>query len=292
MRVSIQVPNFTWPGGPQQIAPTLSRIARAADEGGIDTLWVMDHFFQLENMIGPADDPMMEGYSTLAFVAGQTQRVRLGTLVTGVIYRNPGYLAKLVTTLDVLSGGRAWLGIGAGWYEKEALGLGFGFPPLKERFERLEDALELITRTWRDDRSAFTGHHMSATEPIVSPQPLTKPHPPILIGGGGERKTLRFVAKYADAWNFFAYRGIEAAVEKLAILRKHCDELGRDESEISKTLLTRFDAAKDDRSEIEAKAKEMVAAGFDHLIFNVVADHTITPVEILGREVVPALRNL
>ena len=292
MKVSIQIPNFTWPGGTASLGPTLANIARAADAGGVDTIWVMDHFFQLENMIGPADDPMLEGYTTLSYLAGVTERVRLGTLVTGAIYRPPALLLKTVTTLDVLSGGRAWLGIGAGWYEKEAIGLGFGFPPLKERFERLEDALELITQGWRDDRSAFKGHHVTATEPIVSPQPLTRPHPPILIGGGGEQRTLRLVARYADAWNYFAYRGIDEAVAKLAILRQRCDEIGRDEAEISKTLLSSLDPATESTAAVVARCRPMVEAGFDHIIFNVRGDHTVTAIETLGTEIVPALAEL
>lgn len=292
MKVSIQIPNFTWPGGPGAIGPTLANIARAADAGGVDTIWVMDHFFQLEHMIGPADDPMLEGYTTLSYLAGITERVRLGTLVTGAIYRPPALLLKTVTTLDVLSGGRAWLGLGAGWYEKEAIGLGFGFPSLKERFERLADALELITQGWRDDRSAFTGHHVTASEPIVSPQPLTRPHPPIMIGGGGEQRTLRLVARHADAWNYFAYRGIDEAVAKLAILRRRCDEIGRDEAEISKTLLARVDPANEHATDVIARCQPMVDAGFDHIIFNVVGDHTISAIEMLGRTLIPALNEL
>lgn len=291
MKLSIQIPTFSWPGGPEAMGPTLARIGRAADAAGVDTVWVMDHFLQLD-YLGPSDEPMLEGYTSLAYLAGVTERVRLGTLVTGAFYRPPGLLAKTVTTLDVLSGGRAWLGIGAGWFEYEATALGFGFPSVKERFDRLEDALELTTRGWRNDRSPFIGHHVDAREPVLSPPPVTRPHPPILIGGGGEKRALGLVARYADAWNYFAYKGIDEAVAKLEILRRRCDEVGRDESEIEKTLLTRIDPLTQSTSEIVAMCEPMVAAGFTHLIVNVPEDHTIAPVERLGDEIVPALTAL
>lgn len=288
MKLSIQVPNYTWPGGPQAMGPTLARIGKAADDAGLDTVWVMDHFLQLE-YLGPPDAPMLEGYTTLAYLAGVTERVRLGTLVSGAFYRPPGLLAKIVTTLDVLSGGRAWLGIGAGWFELEGHALGFGFPSVKERFDRLEDALELIRRGWNGDRSHFEGRTVTATGPILSPAPITSPHPPILIGGGGEKRALGLVARYADAWNFFAYRGIDEAVRKSAILDQRCAEIGRDPNEIERTLLAGYNGR--DPNELVERCRTMAAAGFSHLILNVADDHTITPVEQL-REVVGRVAEL
>ena len=291
MKASIQVANFTWPGGDPAIGPALRTIGEAADAGGFDTVWVMDHFFQLEPMIGSADDAMLEAYSALAYLAGITERIRLGTLVTGVNYRHPGYLAKAVTTLDVLSRGRAWLGIGAGWYEREALGLGLPFPPLAERFEQLEETLRIILRMWDGDRSPINGELFTLAEPINSPQALTKPHPPILIGGSGERKTLRMVAQYADACNLFVFGGTEGLSHKLDVLRAHCERLGRDYDEISKTVGGFFYTGQP-ASEIIDQVRPMGELGFDHVIFNVFDDYQGTPVERLGAEVVPALAEM
>ena len=291
MRASIQVANFTWPGGDPTIGSTLAEIGRAADEGGFDTLWVMDHFFQLEPMLGKADAPMLEGYSALTYLAGVTQRIRLGTLVTGIIYRHPGFLAKTVTTLDVLSGGRAWLGIGAGWYEREARGLGFPFPPLRDRFEELEETLQIVLQMWAGDRSAYEGKHFSLAEPINSPQVVTRPRPPILIGGSGEKKTLRMVAQYADACNLFAYGGDDEMRHKLAVLRGHCDRLGRDYGEISKTIGGVIYTGQP-AGEVIERCRHLASLGFDHVIFNVPADHEVKPVAALGKEIVPALADL
>lgn len=291
MRASLQIPNFTYPGGDAAIAPTLARIARAAEDGGFDTVWVMDHFFQLP-MLGPPDNAMLEGYSTLAYLAGVTQRVRLGTLVTGAIYRPAALLAKQVTTLDVLSGGRAWLGIGAGWFEQEAVGLGFGFPSTRERFERLEDALKIIAQMWAGDRTPFVGTHESLPEPICGPMPLTKPHPPILIGGSGEKKTLRFVARYADACNMFAASGPEELAQRLGVLRAHCDDLGRDYAEISKTAYVRAEPKTESAQQIVERCAALAEIGFDHAIFRVTDDFEIAPVEMIGAEVIPALAEI
>src|SRR5512137_2385250 len=228
MKIGLQVPNFTWPGGPADIASKLAEIARTADETGFASLWVMDHFFQIGSRdramgLGPAEDEMLEGYSTLAYLAGFTKKVKLGTLVTGVIYRHPGILVKTVTTLDVLSGGRAYLGIGAAWNEREAKGLGVPFPPVAERFQRLEEALQIAKQMWSDDNGPYAGRHYQLAETLNSPQPLSKPHPPILIGGTGEKKTLRLVAQYADACNLFARMGIDGLRAKLDVLQRHCD---------------------------------------------------------------------
>ncbi|HXW00278.1 MAG TPA: LLM class F420-dependent oxidoreductase, partial [Anaerolineae bacterium] len=201
MRIGLQIPSFTWPGGAAEIGPRLAEIAKTADEAGFYSLWVMDHFFQID-MIGPPDDPMLESYAALSYLAGITRRAKLGTLVTGVTYRHPGILVKTVSTLDVVSGGRAYLGIGAAWNEREAVGLGAPFPPIKERFERLEETLQIARRMWANNREPYQGQYYHLTEPINNPQPLSRPHPPILIGGMGENKTLRLVAQYADACNF------------------------------------------------------------------------------------------
>jgi F420-dependent oxidoreductase-like protein len=238
MRLGFHIVNFTWPGGPSQIAPTLVRIAEAVEEIGAENLSVMDHYFQLD-MAGGRDQPMLEGYTTLGFLAGHTSTVELQLLVTGVTYRHPGLLAKIVSTLDVLSGGRAMLGIGAAWYEREHRGLGVPFPPVAERFERLEETLQIAHLMWGPDNGPFTGKHYHLAETLNVPQPLQQPHPPIMIGGSGERKTLRLVAKYADACNLFAGTnvGADQVAAKLAVLAEHCEREGTDYDRIRKTVL-------------------------------------------------------
>jgi F420-dependent oxidoreductase-like protein len=238
MRLGVHIINFELPGGPTSIGPTLARVGTAIDEAGIENLSVMDHYFQME-MAGGPEKPMLEGYTTLGFLAGHTTSAELQLLVTGVTYRHPGLLAKIVTTLDVLSGGRAMLGIGAAWYDREHDGLGVPFPPVAERFERLEETLQIVLQMWSDDDGPYTGKHYTLAETINVPQALTKPHPPIMIGGSGEKKTLRLVAQYADACNLFAApdAGPGAVAAKLDILRRHCEELGTDYSRIRKTIL-------------------------------------------------------
>src|SRR5260221_10517838 len=201
MRIGVEVANFTWPGGLRHLGDTFGAIAERAEGAGLYSLWVMDHFFQIPN-VGPVDTDMLEGYSALAFAAARTRRIKLGTLVTGVTYRYPGILVKTVTTLDVLSGGRAYLGIGAAWNEQEHRGLGVPFPPLAERFERLEETLQIAHQMWIGDEKPYQGKQYQLARPLNSPPSVQKPHPPILIGGGGERKTLRLVAQYGDACNF------------------------------------------------------------------------------------------
>src|ERR1051325_9687384 len=223
MKIGLQIPNFTWPGGPKEIHTKLVEIARTADAAGFSSVWVMDHFFQIgrpnnPSGLGPAGDEMLESYSTLSYLAGFTQNVRLGALVTGVVYRHPGILIKTVTTLDVLSGGRASLGIGAAWNEREARGLDVPFPPVRERFERLEETLQITKQMWSGNHSPYNGKHYQLAETICSPLPISKPHPPILIGGMGEKKTLGLVAQYADACNFFAGPDLEALQRKLSVL--------------------------------------------------------------------------
>lgn len=242
MRLGLQVSYFSWPGAPQSIGRTFGRIARDAEQAGLTSLWVMDHFFQIRG-IGPPELEMLEGYTTLAFAAGQTSRIELGTLVTGVSYRHPGILAKIVTTLDVLSGGRAWLGIGASWNEDEARGLGVPFPTVAERFERLEETLRICLQMWSEDDGAFRGRHYSLDRTLNSPQSIRRPHPPILVGGMGEQKTLRLVAQYADACNLFDV-GPDGIAAKLAVLRDHCQAVGRDYDRIDKTVLTRLTLAR------------------------------------------------
>ncbi|CNF98632.1 putative F420-dependent oxidoreductase%2C Rv1855c family [Mycobacterium tuberculosis] len=263
MRIGLQIPSFTFPGGPEQIAPVFGRMAREADQGGLHSFWVMDHFFQI-TAVGPAEEPMLEGYSALAYAAALTERITLGTMVTGVTYRHPGILLKTVTTLDVLSGGRARLGIGAAWNEEESRGLGVPFPPTAERFERLEETLEIAHRMWKGDESAFQGRHYSLERPLNSPPALRSPHPPILVGGGGEKKTLRLVAKYADACNLFD--GDELP-RKLDVLREHCEREGRDYGEIEKTSLSLF-TGKPSVDEAVDKVGRLAERGVDHAIFS------------------------
>lgn len=299
MNIGIQIPNFTFPGGPTQLRDKLAEIARAAEESGFASIWVMDHFFQIggrdrSGFLGPAEDNMLEGYSTLSYLAGVTKKVKLGTMVTGVVYRYPGILIKTVTTLDVLSGGRAYLGIGAAWNEREARGLGVPFPPLKERFERLEEALQIAKQMWSDNDGPYNGKHFQLAETLCNPQPLSKPHPPILIGGMGEKKTLRFVAKYANACNLFAGMGIETLQSKLDILKQHCDAVGRKYAEIEKTTLNTAFLAPGQMStaDVIKLCRDQAAVGIQHVIFNMPNIHEIEPLEAFGREIIPAVAEL
>jgi F420-dependent oxidoreductase-like protein len=234
LRIGLAVSDFTWPEGPPSIGRIFGRIARDAEHAGLASLWVMDHFFQIP-VFGPPEHEMLEAYTTLAFAAGQTERIELGAMVTGVTPRHPGVLVKSVTTLDVLSGGRAWLGIGAAWNEQESRGLGIPFPPLAERFERLEETLRIAHHMWSADESPFEGAHYRLERPLNSPNALRQPHPPILVGGSGERKTLRLVARYGDACNLFEYGGMETLRHKLEVLREHCVAERRPYEEIQKT---------------------------------------------------------
>ncbi len=235
MRLGLHYWNYSTPSDPARIAATLAETARVAEQAGMSAFTVMDHFFQMEQATS-VDEPMLEGYTTLGYVAAQTRGMTLGLLVTGVPYRYPGLLAKIVTTLDVLSGGRARLGIGASWYEREQRGLGVPVVPLAERFERLEETLQICLQMWSDDNGPFDGRHYQLAETLCVPAPLSRPHPPILVGGGGERKTLRLAARYADACNLFGTGPADVA-HKLAVLRSHCDGEGRDYDRIQKTVL-------------------------------------------------------
>src|SRR4051794_34229686 len=225
MRLGIHFMNFDVTGAPGSLPSVLAAAARAADDGGCSALSLPDHWFQMDDLGGP-HMPMLEGYATLGFLAGKTRRLKLGLLVTGVSYRHPGLLAKIVATLDVLSGGRAQLGIGAAWYEREHRGLGVPFPPMSERFERLEEALQICHQMWSDDDGPFQGRHYQLAETLCSPRPLQAPRPPILVGGMGERKTLRLVAQYADATNLID-AGHDEVRRKLEVLERHCADVGR-----------------------------------------------------------------
>ena len=235
MRLGVHLVNFSLPDGPASIGPVLAEVGRAAEEAAVDNLSLMDHYLQLA-VVGAAGEPMLEGYTTLGFLAAHTRTTELQLLVTGVTYRHPGLLAKIVSTLDVLSGGRAALGMGAAWYEREHAALGVPFPPLAERFERLEEALRIVHQMWSGDDGPFHGRHYRLAETINSPQPLSRPHPPIMVGGSGERKTLRLVARYADACNLFA-SDPAAVTAKLEVLRAHCEREGRDYDTIRRTIL-------------------------------------------------------
>jgi F420-dependent oxidoreductase-like protein len=292
MKIGLQIPNFSWPGGPGQLGAKLREIAQTADEGGLASLWVMDHFFQIPP-VGAAELDMLEGYTALAYLASVTRRATLGTMVTGVTYRNPGVLVKTVSTLDVISGGRAVLGIGAAWFEREHRGLGVAFPPLGERFERLEETLQIAQQMWSGSAGRYEGRHYQLAETLCVPRPLTIPRPPILIGGMGERKTLRLVAKYADACNLFTHAGVDAVAHKLGVLRRHCDELKRDYAKIEKTSLATL-LLVDDASVDAAVAtcRALAAAGIEHAIFNLPNVHQVKAVELLARRVLPAVRGL
>jgi len=288
MRIGLQIPSFTWPGGPEALASTLDEIAAVADEGRFASLWVMDHFFQIPP-VGPAEQEMLEAYGVLHYLAARTRRLRLGALVTGVTYRHPGILVKAVSTLDVLSGGRAVLGIGAAWFEREHRGLGVPFPPLAERFERLEEALQIAKQMWSEDDGPYEGHHHHLAETLCVPQPLQRPHPPILVGGMGERETLRLVAEYADACNLFAHAGSEVLRHKLEVLRHHCEVLERDYDTIERTCLGTLQLGPEQMSvpDVIALCRELAEAGIQHAIFNLPDVHTIRPLETLAKEVLP-----
>jgi F420-dependent oxidoreductase-like protein len=265
MRLSLSITNYSWPTGPAGLESELARIARAADEGGLDTVWVSDHLIQADPTSVP-DSEMLEAYATLGFLAAHTRSVRLGTMVAGVTFRPPSLLIKAVTTLDVLSGGRAWLGVGAGYQEDEAHAMGLPLPNIGERFERLEETLQLAAQMWSDDRSPFEGRHYRLERPVNTPPALTKPHPPILIGGMGERRTLRLVAEYAQACNLFDIPDEgETIRRKLDVLARHCDAVGRPYDEIDKTVSTRFNPGESPEHFAE-RGSRLAAFGIEHAV--------------------------
>lgn len=284
MRIGLQVPQFK-PSTPETMGRWFADIARAADEHGLYSMWVMDHFFQLGGWLGEPEEPMVEGYSTLGYLAGSTSRIKLGLLVGGVIYRHPALVLKTVTTLDILSGGRMYFGIGAAWYEHETVSLGMRFPPMKERFEQLEDILKLAHHMWSGDTSEFKGQQFTLPYPVLNPMPLSQPHPPILIGGMGKTKTLRYVAKYGDACNFFGGRGDEVLREHLEVLEGHCSDVGRPYDEIEKTVLSTINPDEMDMAAVRARAEGFREMGFSHVIFNIQGDYTTDLISRLGDEV-------
>ena len=290
MKIGLQIPDFTTPDGPSRLGADLATVARVADDAGFEFLAVMDHFFQI-GVIGPPEREMLEAYTTLGYFAGCTSRVKLLTLVTGTVYRHPGILAKTVTTLDVLSGGRAWLGIGAAWNEAESRDLGIPFPPVAERFERLEETIEICLRMWGGDERPYHGRHYQLERPLNSPQALSRPHPPILIGGGGERKTLRYVARYAQACNLFPSPELP---RKLDVLRAHCEAEGRDYDDIMKTCYFIFDVGEkgEKAGEVVDQLGGLAEMGFQAAIGAVANVWDVTPLEIIGSEVIPAVASL
>jgi F420-dependent oxidoreductase-like protein len=290
MKLGLHISDFTWPSGPGRIGPDLAAVARTADDVGFDRLSVMDHLWQI-GMIGPPEHEMLEAYTTLGYLAAHTSRVTLLTLVTGVTYRVPGLLATMVTTLDVLSGGRAMLGIGAAWNEEESRGLGLHFPPVAERFERLEETLQICLRMWSDDDGPYEGRHYRLDRMLNSPQSLSRPHPPILIGGMGEKKTLRLVAKYAQACNLFSSPDLG---RKLEVLKEHCEREGTDYDAIEKTVVYQFDIG--EKGENIGKTIDdlgrLAEQGFTVAHGSVVGVSGITPLETIGSKVIPAIAAL
>jgi alkanesulfonate monooxygenase len=285
MEIGLHIADFTWNGGPPELGPRLARHAKNAEDAGITRITVMDHFWQIRS-VGPVEHEMLEAYTTLGFLAAHTERVKLHTLVTGVVYRQPGMLAKQISTLDVLSGGRAGLGVGAAWNEEESKGLGLPFPPTAERFERLEETIQICLQMWSDSQEPYHGRHYQLGRTLNSPQTLSRPHPYLLIGGGGEKKTLRLVAQYADACNLFG--GPEAA-RKLEVLRQHCETVGRNYDEIEKTAMVSMDPTTT-RDDFLKTAEGLREAGFAATY--VFAKDITEPSQItdfLG-SVVPALR--
>jgi F420-dependent oxidoreductase-like protein len=292
LKVGLQINSFTWPGGTEAIGPTLARIARQADDAGFDSIWVMDHFFQIRS-VGRVEEPMLEGWTALGFLAAHTKRARLGLMVGGVHYRLPGLWVKAATTLDVLSGGRAWLGIGAAWNQQESEALGFPFPPLGDRFEMLEETLRFAHEMWSGERGSeapFAGRHYRAGRLLNSPQALSRPRPPIMVGGGGERKTLRLVAQYADATNVFG--GPTAIHHKYEVLRRHCEAVGRDFDEIERSTLQGVNPATEAPAAIVERFGELSDAGAQHVILYLRVGDDPAALETIGREVIPQVRDL
>jgi alkanesulfonate monooxygenase len=290
MDLGLHLPDFTYPGGPPTLARDLARIAGAAEDAGFTMLSVMDHVWQI-GVVGPPEMDMLEAYTTLGYLAARTERVQLLAWVTAAVYREPGLLVKSVTTLDVLSEGRAWLGIGAAWNEHEATGLGLPFPPTAERFERLEESLQIYRQMCSDDESPFDGRHYRLGRTLNSPQPLRRPYPPVLIGGGGERKTLRLVAQYADACNLFPGAELE---RKLDILRAHCADVGRDYEQIRKTVMMPLDPGPDGAGvdELLERLRSLRALGIEHVHGMVPGVSGLRPLELLGELVVPEASRL
>jgi len=290
VKFGLQISSFTWPGGAAAIGPTLARVVRTADQVGFDSIWVMDHFFQIRGL-GPPEAPMLEGMTALGFMAANSERARLGLMVGGIHYRPPGVWIKATTTLDVLSGGRAWFGIGAAWNEEESTALGFRFPPLRDRFEMLEETLQMAHAMWSGGSGSgqnHAGRQFTATRLLNSPQAISRPRIPIMIGGGGERKTLRLVAQYADACNVFG-DGPRIA-HKYAVLREHCERLGRPYDDIERSTLQGVDLEAQGLAEVVDRFGALGESGAQHLILSVRGVNDVSRLERLGAEVLPQLR--
>jgi len=311
MKIGLQLPWFDWPGSPRNISKKLVEIAKAADNAGFHSLWVMDHFFQLGDAFGPIEAPLLEAYTTISYLAAATKKVKVGVLVTNNICRHPGILVKMVTTLDVLSAGRAYLGIGpGGMVEREMRGLGIPRPLLSERIERLEETLQIFKHMWSGDPSPYHGKYYQLEKPINSPQPLSQPHPPIMIGmWKGGKKMLRLTAKYADACNLQFGSPLkefpdwmrakynerkEFLPSRLKLLKKYCEELGRSYEEIERSILGTIKIAPDAMrvADVEELCRELAELGFHHIIFNMPNVHEIEPIEIIGREVIPQVTDI
>jgi len=292
VKIGLQVSSFTWPGGDAAIGPTLARITETADDFGIDSLWVMDHFYQIRG-VGKPEEPMLEGWSALAFMAAHSKRATLGLMVGGVHYRQAALWAKAATTLDVLSGGRSYLGIGAAWNEEESHGLGFPMPPLGVRFEMLEETLQICLEMWTGERgseTAFDGTHYQATRLLNSPQAISKPHPPILIGGGGEQKTLRLVAKYADGCNIFG--GPDQLTHKFEVLRERCAEIGRPFEEIERTNLSSVNLETESVGQLVDRFGQLAEVGVQHVMIGLAGISDPATLETFGRDLLPKLQGL
>jgi F420-dependent oxidoreductase-like protein len=294
VKLGLHINDFAWPVAPDRLGPTVAEIAQAAEAAGFDRIAVMDHVWQHPYAGGGPEGPVLEGYAMLAFLAAHTGRVKLLALATPASYRHPGMLAKTVTTLDVLSGGRAWLGIGAGDYEEEARGLGIPYPPLAQRYELLEEAVQVCLRMWSGecgDERPFVGKHVRLERPLNGPQSLTRPHPPILIAGSGERRTLPLVARYADACNL---RPSPEVPQWLDALRRLCEAEGRDYGRIEKTVAFRFDPGEGGAkvSELIGQLRWLAGMGIETVFGRVIDDHRIAPIELMGREVIPAVADL
>lgn len=308
MKIGLQVPYFTYPGSEGTLAETFGRIVRDADEAGFYSLWVMDHFFQISGL-GPKELEMLECYSALSYAAALTSRVKLGPLVVGVTYRHPGILVKTATTFDVLSGGRSYFGVGAAWNDEEHDGLGVPFPPVKERFERLEETLQIAHRMWSGEVGPYEGNHYQLAETLNVPNVVSKPHPPIMIGGVGEQKTFRLIAKYADACNIFAGRGVDYVRAKYDVLRQRCEEEGRSYDEIEKTTLGTMVVTRDGKRPANAFVKpesepvmtpgeaidyfgRLAEIGTDHAIFNSGVTHIPGALDVWAEEIIPAVEKM
>lgn len=297
MRLGIQVDRFTYPGGDSAIGPIFGEVAKRVEDAGFSSLWVMDHLFQLPH-IGGVDEPLPEAYATLSWAAAKTERIKLGTLVTSVTFREPAVLIKAVTTLDVLSGGRAWFGVGAGWFEREHAGLDIRFPPVAERFEMLEENLLIAKQMWSGSTEAFAGKHYQMAETICRPLPLSKPHPPILVGGGGEKKTLRLVAKYADACNLVAFRGHEELTHKLEVLAGHCESEGRPYGDVTKTALDLLHVSRDGANGTISPAQaidrlgRLAELGIDETMIKVPNLADVSVFDLFAADIVPAATKL